>query len=212
MSNMDLCSNLQQLMRIHGNLSVSDLARLTDVPQPTLHHILMGATRNPRKKSLEALSTFFSVSTEQLKGNEPLPNIIPKIIQEDLKISTIPIIAWDMLKEWPIPTESLGLKEILLDKTVADHSFGLVVQDSSLEPLFPQNALLIFDFGKKPLDRDFVIVKLEQNEDTLFNRLFTDNHGSYIKQELEDGNANLIKLDQQTTRIIGTLIEVRIQF
>jgi transcriptional regulator with XRE-family HTH domain len=209
---MDLCSNLQQLMRIHGNLSVSDLARLTDVPQPTLHHILMGATRNPRKKSLEALSSFFSVSTEQLKGNEPLPNIIPKIIQEDLKISTIPIIAWDMLKEWPIPTESLGLKEILLDKTVADHSFGLVVQDSSLEPLFPQNALLIFDFGKKPLDRDFVIVKLEQNEDTLFNRLFTDNHGSYIKQELEDGNANLIKLDQQTTRIIGTLIEVRIQF
>jgi len=209
---MDLCSNLQQLMRIHGNLSVSDLARLTDVPQPTRHHILMGATRNPRKKSLEALSTFFSVSTEQLKGNEPLPNIIPKIIQEDLKISTIPIIAWDMLKEWPIPTESLGLKEILLDKTVADHSFGLVVQDSSLEPLFPQNALLIFDFGKKPLDRDFVIVKLEQNEDTLFNRLFTDNHGSYIKQELEDGNAKLIKLDQQTTRIIGTLIEVRIQF
>ncbi len=212
MSNMDLCSNLQQLMRIHGNLSVSDLARLTDVPQPTLHHILMGATRNPRKKSLEALSTFFSVSTEQLKGNEPLPNIIPKTIQEDLKISTIPIIEWDMLKEWPIPTESLGLREILLDKTVTDHSFGLVVQDSSLEPLFPQNALLIFDFGKKPLDRDFVIVKLEQNEDILFNRLFTDNHGSYIKQELEDGNAKLIKLDQQTTRIIGTLIEVRIQF
>jgi hypothetical protein len=211
-SNMDLCSNLQQLMRIHGNLSVSDLARLTDVPQPTLHHILMGATRNPRKKSLEALSTFFSVSTEQLKGNEPLPNIIPKTIQEDLKISTIPIIEWDMLKEWPIPTESLGLREILLDKTVTDHSFGLVVQDSSLEPLFPQNALLIFDFGKKPLDRDFVIVKLEQNEDILFNRLFTDNHGSYIKQELEDGNAKLIKLDQQTTRIIGTLIEVRIQF
>lgn len=209
---MVLSNNLQQLMRINGNLSVSDLSRVTNVPQPTLHHILTGTTKNPRKKSLEALSAFFSVSTEQLKGNEALPNIIPKIIQDDLKISTIPIIEWDMLTKWPISTEGLGLNEVLLDKKVTQHSFGLIVQNSSLEPLFPYNALLIFDFGKQSLDRDFVIVRFKQNDCIIFNRLFTDNSENYIKQEQEDGNAKLIKLDQQVDCIIGTLIEVRIQF
>lgn len=208
---MILIDNLQQLMRTHGNLSVSELAHLTSLPQPTLYHIFSGTTKNPRKKALEVLANYFSVTVAQLIGDEPLPNVIPEMIKEDLKISAVPIIQWDMLKSWPISIDRLGLKEILLDKKISDHSFGLVAQ-KSLEPQFPQNALLIFDFGKTPLDRDFVIVRRGANDQVLFNRFFTDNRGSYVKQDLDNGNANLIRLDQNIDKMMGTLIEVRIQY
>ena len=92
------------------------------------------------------------------------------------------------------------------------NSFALVVQDSSMEPLFPQDALLVFESGKNIKDRDFVIVHLGRDDTILFNRLFTENNETYLKQDLEDGNVKLIKLDKDSDRIIGTLIEVRIQY
>ena len=213
MSKITLSSNLEQLMRIHGNLSVSDLARATNLPQPTLHHILSGSTKKPRKNALEGLANFFSVSIQQLIGKDPLPNIIPEAIKDDLRLRTIPIIQWDVLKNWPQASTTNGhLKEVLLDREVADNSFALVLQDSSMEPLFQKNSLLIFDLGKTPIDRDFVIAHLGRDDTILFNRLFNDNNENYIKQNLEDGDAKLIKLDSNTDRIIGTLIEVRIQY
>jgi len=210
---MLLNNNLQQLMRVHGNLSVSDLAKLVNIPQPTLHHILSGSTKSPRKKLLATLADFFSVSIKQLIGDEPLPNVIPEKIKQDLKLSTVPIIPWGMIKKWPTNDFiDLKLNEILLDKKVSDHSFGLIIQDASLEPMFPENALLIFDFEKEPLDRHFVLTHLKKNDHIVLNRLFIENNERYIKLDRADGNAKLIKLDLVADRIIGTLIEVRIPY
>ena len=208
---MTLSNNLEKLMQIHGNISVSDLARSTHLPQPTLHHILSGDTKNPRKKALETLAEFFSVSKEQLLGNEPLPHIIPEIIKENLRLRTIPIIQWDMLKKWP-KIAVKNLKEVLLDKEISTNSFALIIEDASMDPLFPQNALLIFDAEKPSFDRDFVIAHIARDNKIFFNRLFVDKNEDYIKHELENGDVNLIKLDKNTDRIIGTLIEVRIQY
>lgn len=210
---MPLSKNLHQLMKIHGNLSVSDLAKITHIPQPTLHHILCGSTKRPRIKALEALANFFSISLEQLVGNTPLPSIIPEIVKENLQIRTIPIVPWAMIKEWPISNaKHLHLKEVILEKKVTENSFALILEDSSMEPLLPKNALLIFDFGKNPADRDIAIVQLGSDNTILFNRIFIDNTDSYIKQNMQDGNVKLIKLNLEVDRILGTLIEVRIQF
>ena len=200
-------------MRVHGNLSVSDLAKLVNIPQPTLHHILSGSTKSPRKKLLATLADFFSISIEQLIGKERLPNVIPKRIKQDLKISTVPIIQWDMIKKWPInDIVDLNLNEIILDKKVSDYSFGLIIKDASLEPMFPEEALLIFDFEKVPLDRSFVLTHLRKDDNIVLNRLFIENNERYIKLDKMDGNAKLIKLDLAFDRIIGTLIEVRIPY
>ncbi|NSL19602.1 helix-turn-helix domain-containing protein [Tatlockia micdadei] len=208
-----LSSNLKQLMRTHGNLSVSELARLTNIPQPTIHHMLYGSTKNPRKKTLEALSNYFSVSIEQLIGEEELPQVIPENIKEDLQLRTIPIIEWDTLKHWPNDKDKIKYsKEILLEKRIAPDSFAVIVKNSSMEPLFPLNTLLIFDVGKVPQDRDFVIAYIEENNNILFNRLFTENNELYLKQNLEDGNFKLIKLRKTIDKIIGVLIEARIQY
>jgi transcriptional regulator with XRE-family HTH domain len=213
MKEMTLIQNLQQLMRIHGNLSVTELAKLTNLPQPTIHHILSGSTRNPRKKAMQALSAFFSLSVEQLIGTAPMPNIIiPEEIKENFQLTTIPIIPWDLLKKWPLTHKNLHFKEILLDKKVANNSFALIVQDSSMEPLFFQNTLLIFDSGKCIKDRDFVIVHLGREDILLFNRIFIENNKNYLRQDLEDGNVKLIKLHANIDRIIATLIETRTEY
>ncbi|WP_412758173.1 LexA family protein [Legionella bozemanae] len=213
MTEMTLSNNLQQLMRIHGNISVSELARLTGIPQPTIHHILTGSTRNPRKKALEELSRYFSVSINELTGQEPLPAVIPDAVKENLQISTIPVIEWASLKTWPSTTiKTQDSQEILIDKKIDNNSFALVMPDTSMEPLFQQNSLLIFDSGKTPKDRDFVIVYLSKEDIVAFNRLFIENNTSYLRQGLEDGSLKLTKLDKPNDRILGTLIEARIQY
>ena len=210
---MTLSNNLQQLMRIHGNISVSELARLTDIPQPTIHHILTGSTKKPRKKALEELSRYFSVSIEELTGQEPLPVVIPDAVKEDLQISTIPVIEWEALKKWSSETvKTQGSREILIDKKIDKDSFALIMPDASMEPLFQQNSLLIFDSGKTPKDRDFVIVYLSKEEIVAFNRLFIENNTFYLRQGLEDGSLKLTKLNKPNDRILGTLIEARIQY
>ena len=210
MSEMVLSTNLKQLMRIHENLSVSDLARETCIPQPTLHHILSGATKKPRKQLLDTLANFFSVSADQLLSQESLPNIIPDTVKENLKISTVPIIKWEQLKVWP--QENNGSKEILLDRKVSQNSFAVLTEDNSFEPTFPNGSLLIFDFTDDYTDRDFVIVHMADSDSILFNRVFTDGAINYLKQKLNDGDMKLIKIDSSKDKIIGKLIEVRIQY
>ncbi|HAT8326968.1 TPA: helix-turn-helix domain-containing protein [Legionella pneumophila] len=213
MTETTLSGNLHQLMRIHGNISVSELARLTDIPQPTIHHILTGSTKNPRKKALQELSRFFAVSIEQLIGAEPLPAIIPDAVKNDLQISSIPIIEWDFLKNWPSnKTKAEEQQEILLNKKLAKDSFALIIKDSAMEPLFQKNTLLVFDSGKQPKDRDLAIVYLAQKDTIAFNRLFLENNSLYLRHDLGDGNLQLTKLEHSKDRILGILIEARIQY
>ncbi len=208
---MTLSDNLQQLMRIHGNISISELARLTNIPQPTIHHILRGSTKNPRKNALDALSEYFSVSIAQLLGQEPLPVTIPDVVKKDFQISTVPVVEWKTLENWPI-NKATGIRDILLDQKIAKDSFAVIANDLALEPMFSQNTLLIFDAGKIPKDRDFVVAHLGKENKVLFNSLFIENNQQYVKQNLSDGNVKLIKLDQEYDRILGTLIEARILY
>ena len=210
---MTLSDNLERLMLMHGHLSVSTLARLTNIPQPTLHHILSGSTKKPRKKALEALAGFFSISIPQLIGLESLPHIIPNTLKEGLKLHSVPILQWDMLKWWPVDKINRPqLSEIILNQEISDHSFALVVQDALFDPLFSRNDLLIFDGERLPKDRDFVMAHIAGDDSIFFNRVFIDNDEMYMKQQAKDGASKLITLDKTTDRIIGTLIEVRIQY
>lgn len=206
-----LSGNLQQLMRIHGNLSPSDLSRLTNIPQPTIHHILCGDTKKPRQKALAALAAFFSVSIEQLVGHMPLPHIIPQIIKEDLNLLTIPIIEWEGLKHWPHAIDNRG-KELLLDRMIGENSFALISQSVATDAIFPPNTMLIFDGGRIPGDRDFIVARLKRNSSILLNRLFIEGSDYYLKQEASNGDVQLIKIIPHTDEILGVLIEARVQY
>lgn len=213
MTEQSIGENLQKLLKLHGDLSLSDLARETQIPQPTLHHIMEGKTKKPRRQALEALANFFSISIPQLTGAIPLSPTIPDSIKDTLKISTVPLITWELAKDWNRDNHDLSkFDEVILDKQVDKNAFAVQLQDSSMEPLFQEKSILIFDPTKNPKERDFVLVYISKTNSILFNRLFVDNKNFYIKQERQDGNADLIKLTPSKDHIIATLIEARLQF
>lgn len=204
--------NLQRLLKLYGSPSINDLAKTIGIPQPTLHHIIEGKTKKPRQEALEALANYFSISIPELMGTVPLATI-PDTIKDRLKISTVPLISWNLAKDWKREKlHSDKYDEILLDKLVDKDAFALQLNDTSMEPLFQEKSILIFDPSKKPKERDFVLVYLSKLDKIIFNRLFLEARNMYIKQEKFDGNAELIKLSQPNDRIIATLIEARLEF
>lgn len=208
-----ISDNLRHLLKMHDELSISELSRQTKIPQPTLHHLLSGATKKPRKSVLETLASFFSISIPQLTGAIPLHANIPDSIKKSLGITTIPVIGWDMVIPWPQHDKAAQpLTELILDREVDEKSYALIMKDSSMQPVFPENAILIFDPAKIAKDREFVLVHLVQENSLIFNRLFIENSELFVKQEQPDGNMRLIKIKPGVDVLLATLIEVRLQF
>ncbi|HEX2549652.1 MAG TPA: XRE family transcriptional regulator [Gammaproteobacteria bacterium] len=213
MSKQTIASNLQKLLKTHGDLSLSDLARETRIPQPTLHHIVEGKTKKPRRQALQSLADFFSISVSQLTGSIPFSPILSESIKTSLKISTVPLIKWEDAKDWQRSKNDLSrFDEIILKNQIDKNAFALRLLNSSLEPLFQEQSILIFDPSKNAKDRDFVLVFLANSESLIFNRLFIDNNKYYIKEDKHDGNVMLTKLNFSQDKIIATLIEARLQF
>lgn len=213
MSKQTIAENLQTLLKLHGDLSLSDLSRETKIPQPTLHHIIDGKTKKPRRQALETLANFFSISVPQLLGITSFSLNIPDNIKHCLKISTVPLIDWNLAKDWKRDKKDLSkFDEIILDRQVDINAFAIQLQDSTLEPLFQEKSILIFDPSKKANERDFVLSYFHHSDSIVFNRLFIEGKNFYIKQDKQDGNAELIKLSFPNDRIIATLIEARLQF
>lgn len=213
MTEQTISNNLQLLLKLQGDLSLSDLARETGIPQPTLHHILEGKTKTPRKNALQKLASFFSVSIPQLMGELPLSPIIPKTIKESFKISTIPVIDWDLAKNWDkFQKDHKQFDEIIIEREINEGCFALLLNNASMEPVFHENSILIFDPSKIPKERDFILAYLSKSNSVVFNRLFVDDKNYFLKQDKSDGDAELIKLHIPSDQLIATLIEARQKF
>ncbi|STX29684.1 HTH-type transcriptional regulator [Legionella beliardensis] len=210
MSNSPISDNLSKLLKIHHELSLSELARQTNIPQPTLHHLLNGTTKRPRRKVLESLANYFNISIAQLIGQASLYDSIPEEVKQSFSITTIPVISWDMIENWPNNRQEVGqFGEIIFTKELGKNSFALIVQNGNVS-LFPDNSILIFDSQKELKDREFVIVYSPKNGKVLVNRLFIEKSDYFIKQEQPNGDMKLIKLNLDSDRVLGSLIEARL--
>lgn len=194
----------------HGNMSVSDLSKATGLPQPTLHQLFTGATNNPRKKTIEILADFFTVTIPQMSGIEFLPDSLSKQIKKQLNLHTTPILHWDDLYNWPDHIELDTKEEIILENNSSTLTFAIKMIGSSMEPLFPDGCLLIFDVNKKARDRDCVLI--HYNDQFLFKRILIDGNTMFVKSINPDlHDIPLINLSEND-RIIATLREARITF
>ena len=60
MPNEVLFENLRQLLMSRG-ISETELARQTNLPQPTIHKIMSGKTLDPRMSTLKSIASYFEV-------------------------------------------------------------------------------------------------------------------------------------------------------
>lgn len=187
-----------------------DLARETNIPQPTIHRLVTGKSSRPYKSSLEPIADYFDLSIDQLLGIESLGDIDTKQVIKQ-KVDTIPLIAWSELQNIQKAcetTKSTVFAGNLLNKDV----FSSVIGDSSMEPMFMKGTTLIFDPAIKPIDRCFVLIKVANNTVIIFRQLLVDADHQYLKPLNPDLNQFQMRLLSENDTILGCLVESRNSF
>lgn len=200
----DISFILSNLIQSSG-LSISEVARRTNIPQPTVHRIVNGKHQRPHKKTLQALASFFGVTQEILQGIENHSQNCP----QNLLIHNIPLIPFESINHWP-DTTSENSEKITLDKKIDRLAFATKMPDNSMEPLITKNSILIIDPSKTPGYRNIVIVKLNNQNCIIVRQLIINATNYYIKPTGHDFNkADFIPLTKDD-KIIGTVIEARV--
>jgi transcriptional regulator with XRE-family HTH domain len=212
---MSLQTNLKQLMFRHGNFSVTELAQKTHLPQPTLHQLYSGVTKRPRQHTLKVLANFFNITVDQLCGFVSLPEQWSSTLKTQLNLHTTPLITWNdlpLLNPMRQMNHLQNIPELILESNPKSPTFALILPDSSMEPLFPRNAILIFNMTKAPSDRDHVLVYLAKQNTYAFKYLLMDGIHHYVKSLNPDLQDTPLYALQKKDHIVGVLLEARIRF
>ena len=168
-------SQVLKVLMFQKNVKTTQLARELDLPQQTLQRIVSGASPRPHRSSLEPIANYFEISIAQLKGEEPLPDKLSSItLSPPTQTCSIPLLPWELLIQQPNSKPQASDKQIIMHKAVNAECFAAQLNDTSMEPYFPQQAILIFDPDKTPKDRSYVLANLNDKQTTVFRQLIID--------------------------------------
>ena len=206
-----LGNTLKKLL-FERNMKPVDLARQINLPPPTIHRLITGKSTRPYQSSLKPIANFFSITVDQLLGEEPLTKIeigdTDTIEKNDLK--TIPVLSWG------IPNGSTNVesfnKRIVVSNDISDKSFALIMADTSMEPLFQQGSILIFDPCVQYQDRSYILVELFDSRLYVFRQLLIDADHKYLKPLNPDLSTFKMRLLNNNDKIVACLVEARYNF
>lgn len=176
-----LIQNLEWLIE-KNKTNPNALEAATKVPQPTIHRILTGESKDPRTNTLQRLADYFCVTVEQLR-NSDLSGFTN--IEEAPRLrGTVPLISWVQagIASLAIDNYQPGDYESLVETTVpvGDNTYALRVKGDSMEPLFTEGEILIVEPELSPENGDYIIVRNGDDEAT-FKKLVKDGSDWYLK-------------------------------
>lgn len=99
-------------------------------------------------------------------------------------------------------------EQVSIDPSYPPECFAIQLDNTSMEPYFNQNSILIFDPSRQAKNGDYVIFSLENSNKSLFRQYFSDGSDTYLKAI--DPMYNSIK--NKNIIIQGILIESRNHF
>lgn len=194
-------------------MNPSELAREVDLPAPTIHRLVTGKSTRPYRSSLEPIADFFSLSVDQLIGDEPLPEpaINQKLPTTTLKVKQIPLLlSWENIEPFLLDKKSLTIDDqVFVDLASSDNAFALQMNDSSMEPYFHKGTILILDPEKPAKDRGYVLAKIDESNALIFRQILIDGEHQYLKPMNPDLNAFPMRILKKNDKILATLIEFR---
>ena len=209
-------NNLSRILNLllgEKKIKPTELARLTNLPQPTIQRIVSGTTTRPHLSSLEPIAQFFSLSIDQLIGLEPIPWLENKT-QASMQIKQVPIIDWSEVLPW-LDTQSNKCtssreRAIISDISASKKTFALTVKDSSMEPVFNIGTKIIIDPEKKLKDRCFLVIKFSDNNEAIFRQLIVDGNDYFVKPlSKELSGSKMRKITPGDSKICGILVQTR---
>lgn len=211
MPHSKLTENLKLLMRLHGNMNAYDLAKRTNLSQSTIHRILSNETKQPQPKVLEKIAQFFEIRVDQLFGTAPLPEAL---LLREKPLHSVPVIDWENIPMQPgvnLEVET-GSRCVVVDGVLSSRAFALVVEDNDflLEPIFPNQSILIFDPEKVLSDRSYALIHNRARK-VFFSKVFFEGGLRYYKSS-EWGEALRLTKFVPSDKIIAVLCETRRSF
>ncbi len=211
MNQLKLHEVLRQLMdEIH--ISEAELARQTKIPQPTLHRILSGATTSPRGASLAPLANFFSITINQLLGEDPLPkNRIAGTYNPRVQgWKSLPLLKITDVKAFLDSEDKTNSDRwVSTDMTVSKEAFAIVAEGKAMAPRFEEGTVLIFEPEHTPHDQDFVVALVQKQNTPLFKQILIDGDDRYLKSLNADYKTVFMDKDDL---VLGTLVQAKMDF
>jgi transcriptional regulator with XRE-family HTH domain len=93
------------------------------VPQPTIHRILSGSSKDPKSRTILRLAEFFGVTDSQLRGYAPLPDQFAVGEGEgDYSASDLPVLTWEQADNAELVLEKIkqGMIKVSLKRLGAE--------------------------------------------------------------------------------------------
>jgi transcriptional regulator with XRE-family HTH domain len=188
------------------NMKASDLAREVNLPSPTIHRLVTGKSSRPYMSSLEPIADYFSVSIDQLLGEEDIHT--KSDLSASQLICTLPLIPWEGLDNIGLGNESI-FEQIPYIGSVSKRAFATVLIDTSMEPIFNRGNVLIFEPALLPKDRSYVLVRLAGKQGFIFRQLLMDADHKYLKPLNPDLKVFKMRLLGVEDSVVAVLVEAR---
>jgi len=166
-----LTANLHYLMQSQG-ISEAELARRSNIPQPTLHKILSGKTDDPRASTLKALANAFEVSVDELLSGTD----VHSQANRKSKTQSIAIISWSECIDatnFIMGLTSINWSNWIISEHISPHAYGLISK-ASMEPYFPKRTVLVIDPNMTAEDGDMVVVHYPNTQEATLRKLSID--------------------------------------
>ncbi|MEM1244641.1 MAG: LexA family transcriptional regulator [Pseudomonadota bacterium] len=210
-----ICEILKTLM-FKGGLKTAQLARKINVPQQTLQRIVSGVSPRPHPSTLLPIAKHFSITVEQLKGEEPIPSLEQPLLQtaHKSKMHTIPLVSWEVLQDrGTTPAHELAsITMIQTDAKISVEAIALKVNDASMEPIFPEGTTIVVDPQKEVKDRRYVVAYLKASHQVVFRQLLINAGERYLKPMSPDFNQFSLGKLSADDEIIGVLAQAKVDF
>lgn len=199
-----LTATLRKLMS-EINISEAELARRTNIPQPTLHKILSGKTEDPRASTLKSLASFFNVSIDALLS----ASIDSNTHAGDAKTKSIAIISWvDCLNNVSDNLNSTNWDHWITTEHTSAGAFALSSKPS-MEPRFPKGSILIFDPNMTPEDGDLILVHFPNTPEATIRELILDGPSKQLATICNRSTADSFDPD---IKVLGVLVKSVFRF
>lgn len=202
-----LARNLKLLMRQH-QISETELSRQTHIGQPVIHRMAAGNTSNPKVHTLLPIARFFDLSMEDILCENVQARQQSKADRPN--VSYAPCLPFADIPNWLHPSHPNKVyPHIVTDLSISEQAFATTLNDSSMQPTFPQGTMVIIDPLHPPKDRDYVIVTRQANNACILKQLLIDGDQRLLKPHNADFKIQPLN---NGDRIIGPVLQARMNY
>ena len=181
-----VATNLRRLMAA-ARISQSELAKRTGVNQPSIHRILSGKNPSPRQDTIQAIASYFEVSTDDFRYRDLSDQSLLPVNFRGIRIPLMKARDVGLAEvSGRKPPRSDGAESIVVYHEVSEDSVAFRVTDRAMEPRFNVDNMIVYDPQRKPEHGKFVAARVRGIEEAVIRQMICNEDGTSTLAALND--------------------------